>query len=68
MLKFKQSGWMEIDVNFNTEKRRNANSFEKDFFQLMNNTVYGKTMGNLQKIINVRLVNNEKDLLKYTSR
>ena len=59
---------MEIDVNFNTEKRRNANSFEKDFFQLMNNTVYGKTMGNLQKIINVRLVNNEKDLLKYTSR
>ena len=59
---------MERDVNFNTEKRRNANSFEKDFFQLMNNTVYGKTMGNLQKIINVRLVNNEKDLLKYNSR
>ena len=30
--------------------------------------VYGKTMENLRKRINVRLVNNEKDFLKYTSR
>ena len=41
-----------------------ANNFEKDFFKLMN----GKTMENLWKRINVRLVNNEKDFLKYTSR
>ena len=34
----------------------------------MINSVYGKTMENLQKRINVRLVNNEKDFLKYTSR
>ena len=34
----------------------------------MINSVYGKTMENLQKKINVRLVNNKKDLLKYTSR
>ena len=38
-----------------------ANSFEKDFFKLMINSVYGKTMENLQKRISVRLVNNEKD-------
>ena len=41
-----------------------ANNFEKDFFKLMN----GKTMENLWKRINVRLVNNQKDFLKYTSR
>ena len=34
----------------------------------MMNCIYGKTMENLQKRINVRLVNNEKDFLKYTSR
>ena len=45
-----------------------ANSFEKDFFELMVNSVYGKTTENLRKRINVRLVNNEKDFLKYTSR
>ena len=69
VLKFKESGWMKKYIDFNTEKRTNAaNSFEKGFFKLMINSVYGKTMENLQKRINVRLVNNEKDFLKYTSK
>ena len=34
----------------------------------MINSVYGKTMENLRKRMNVRLVNNEKDFFKYTSR
>ena len=41
---------------------------KKNFFKWMINSAFGKTMENLQKRINVRLVNNEKDFLKYTSR
>ena len=60
---------MKECIDFNTKERINAaNSFEKGFFKLMINSVYGKTMENLRKRINVSLVNNEKDFLKYTSR
>ena len=44
-----------------------TNDFEKDFFKLMINSVYGKTE-NLRKKINVRLVNKAEDFLKYTSK
>ena len=68
VLKFKQSDWMKKYIDFSTDKRKNAaNDFEKDF-KLMINSVYGKTMGNLRKRINVRIINNEQDFLKYTSR
>ena len=60
---------MKKHIDFNTEKRTNAaNSFEKDFFKLMINSVYGNKMENLWKRIKARLVNNNKDFLKYTSR
>ena len=60
---------MKKYIDFNTEKRKNAvNDFGKDFFKLMINSVYGNTMENLRKRINVRFVNNEKDFLKYTSK
>ena len=45
-----------------------ANDFEKDFFKLMINSVYGKTLENLPKKINARLINNAEDFLKYTSK
>ena len=55
---------MKKYIDFNTNKRMNAaNDFEKYFFKLMINSVYGKTMENLRKRMNVRLVNNEKDFL-----
>ena len=60
---------MKKYIDFNTEKRMNAvNDFEKDFFKLMINSAYGKTMENLRKRISVKLVNNAEDFLKYTSR
>ena len=66
VLKFKQSEWIKKYIDFNTEKIIGAtNDFEKDFFQLMINSVYGKTMKNLRKRINVRSVNNKKDLKIY---
>ena len=69
VLKFKQSNWMKKYIDCNTKKRMCAtNDFEKDFFKLMINSVYGKTMENLRKRINVRFVNNKKDFLKYTSK
>ena len=69
VLKFKQSDWRKKYIDFNTDKKTNAaSSFEKDFLKFMITSVYGKTMENLQKRINVRLVNNEKYFLKYTRR
>ena len=57
---------MKKYIDFNTEKRKNAdNDFEKDFFKLMINSVYGRTMENLRNRIIVRLINNAKDFLKY---
>ena len=69
VLKFNQSDWMKKYIDFNTKKIMNAvNDFEKAFFELMINSAYGKTMENLRKRTNVKLVNNEKDFLKYSSR
>ena len=64
VLKFKQSDWMNKYIDFNTKKRMGAtNDFEEDFFKLMINSVYGKTMENLRKRVNARFV-NKKILLK----
>ena len=56
---------MKIYTNFNTEKKKTAaNSFAKNFFTLMINSVYGKTMENLRKRISIKIENNEKDFFK----
>ena len=58
-ISFYQSPWMEKYIMKNTELRKTAaNDFEKDFFKLMNNSVFGKTIENIRKRRNILLVDN----------
>ena len=69
VLKFSQMDWLKDFVMFNTRKRMKAtNMHEKDYFKLMVNSVYGKSIENLRKRINVKLVNNKENYLEYTSQ
>ena len=68
-ISFYQRPWMEPYIRKNTELRKTAaNSFEKDFFKLMNNSVFGKTIENIRKRQNIELVDNRKKAAKLTSR
>ena len=68
VLKLKQSDWLKKYIDFNTDKKNTNDSFEKDVFKLMNISTFGKTMGNLTKRINVRLVDNAGDYKKYVRK
>ena len=55
VLQLKQSDWMKRYIDFNTEERKNAaDNFEKTFFKLIINSVYGKTIENSRKRMSIR--------------
>ena len=59
MIKFNQKAWLKLDMN--TKLRQKAkNNFDKDFLQLMNNTLFWKTMENVRKHRNINLVTKER--------
>ena len=64
-ISFKQANFLKPFIEFNTEKRKNANNdFEKDLFKLMNNSVYGKTMENVRKHGDFEIVNTPERFQK----
>ena len=71
VISFKQSRWLEKYINFNTQKRNQAkNNFEKDFYKLLNNAFYGKTMENVRNRLKIKFIkkDNYREILKQQSK
>ena len=71
IISFKQNKWLEKYINFNTQKRNKAkNDFEKDFYELIINAFYGKTMENVRNLISLEFIkkDNDKKTIKQQSK
>ena len=71
VISFKQSRWLEKYINFNTQKRNKAkNDFEKDFYKLLNNAFYGKTMENVRNRLKIKFIKKDDygEIIKHQSK
>ena len=69
VLSFKQGNWLKKYVDFSTEKRKqNNDEFSKHLYKLLNNCIYGKSIENIRKRMNVKLINDKKVYLKRVNK
>ena len=69
VLSFTQKPWLAKYIQYNTDCRSKAKSlFEKNFYKLMNNAVFGKTNENLRNRVNVEIITDRKIALKRVAK
>ena len=69
VLQFEQSKWLQPYIQLNTMKRNaSTNKFEENFFKLMSNSAFGKTMESKRKRLSIEIVRTQDELQKQTSK